>query len=75
MLQKLETPPAPGLTNSGAQAIVVLGGGTYFNVVEYGSDTVNRYSLERIRYAARLHQAYRQADTGDRRCSARQRLF
>jgi uncharacterized SAM-binding protein YcdF (DUF218 family) len=35
---------------------VVLGGGTYFNAVEYGGDTVSRYSLERIRYAAHLYQ-------------------
>ncbi|MCX7183847.1 MAG: YdcF family protein [Nitrosospira sp.] len=56
MLQKLETPFVPGFADSGAQAIVVLGGGTYFNAVEYGGDTVSRYSLERIRYAARLHR-------------------
>ena len=45
------------------------------HAAEYGGDTVSRYSPERIRYAARLHQAHRQADTGDRRCSARQRFF
>lgn len=56
MLQKLETPFVPDFADSGAQAIVVLGGGTYFNAVEYGGDTVSRYSLERIRYAARLHR-------------------
>lgn len=36
------------------QAIIVLGGGRYTNAIEYGGDTVNKYSLERIRYAAHL---------------------
>ncbi|HLA36586.1 MAG TPA: YdcF family protein [Rhodocyclaceae bacterium] len=37
-----------------AQAIVVLGGGSYFAAPEYGGDTVNRTTLERLRYAAQL---------------------
>lgn len=37
-----------------AQAIVVLGAGVYRNAPEYGGDTVSRYALERVRYAARL---------------------
>lgn len=56
MLQKFETPYVADSVDSEGQVIVVLGGGTYFNAVEYGGDTVNRYSLERIRYAAHLHQ-------------------
>ena len=40
-------------------AIVVLGGGTYFNAPEYGGDTVSEASLLRLRYAAKLHR-----DTG-----------
>ncbi|MBE7420860.1 MAG: YdcF family protein [Zoogloeaceae bacterium] len=40
----------------GAQAIVVLGGGSYRAAPEYGGDTVSRWSLERIRYAARLQR-------------------
>lgn len=40
-----------------AQAIVVLGAGTYFQAPDYGSDTVNRLGLERLRYAARLYSA------------------
>ncbi len=36
------------------QAIVVLGGGTYRDAPEYGSDTVDRATLERLRYAAKL---------------------
>ena len=39
-----------------AQAIVVLGGGTYFASPEYGGDTVGTSSLERVRWAARLHR-------------------
>ena len=38
------------------QAIVILGGGTYFEAPEYGDHTVNRYGLERIRYGAYLHR-------------------
>lgn len=36
------------------QAIVVLGGGSYYGAPEYGGDTVSPYTLERLRYAARL---------------------
>jgi uncharacterized SAM-binding protein YcdF (DUF218 family) len=39
-----------------ADAIVVLGGGTYFHAPEYGTDTVNEYSLLRLRYAAKLYR-------------------
>jgi uncharacterized SAM-binding protein YcdF (DUF218 family) len=35
-----------------AQAIVVLGGGTRRNALEYGGDTVGRLTLERVRYGA-----------------------
>lgn len=55
-LQKLETLPVPDFVDTDIQAVVVLGGGTYFNAPEYDGHTVNRYSLERIRYAARLHR-------------------
>ena len=37
-----------------AQVIVILGGGTRRGAVEYGGDTVSRYSLERVRYGAKL---------------------
>ncbi|AWI75950.1 hypothetical protein CEW83_12580 [Parazoarcus communis] len=37
-----------------AQAIVILGGGRMSNAPEYGGDTVNRITLERLRYGARL---------------------
>ena len=40
-----------------AQAIVVLGGGSYFYAPEYGGhDTVSSESLERLRYAASLYR-------------------
>lgn len=40
-----------------ADAIVVLGGGERTDAPEYGGDTQNALSLERLRYAARLYQA------------------
>jgi uncharacterized SAM-binding protein YcdF (DUF218 family) len=36
------------------QAIVILGGGTYFTAPEYGGDTVGLATLERLRYGALL---------------------
>jgi len=39
-----------------AEAIVVLGGGTYPDAPEYGGDTVSSASLERLRYAALLYK-------------------
>jgi uncharacterized SAM-binding protein YcdF (DUF218 family) len=46
----------PAADKSG-QAIVVLGGGTYFSAPEYGADTVRTPVLARLRYAAHLHRA------------------
>ncbi|MBR0567944.1 YdcF family protein [Azoarcus sp. L1K30] len=37
-----------------AQAVVILGGGRTSDAPEYGGDTVNRLTLERLRYGARL---------------------
>jgi uncharacterized SAM-binding protein YcdF (DUF218 family) len=37
-----------------AQAIVILGGGSYHAAPEYGGDTVGYTTLERLRYGARL---------------------
>ncbi|MCX7627699.1 MAG: YdcF family protein [Methylophilaceae bacterium] len=39
-----------------AQAIVVLGGGTRFDAPEFGHDTLEMASLERLRYAALLQR-------------------
>jgi len=47
------------LAGSPAKAIVVLGGGRYTDAPEYGEDTVNRYALERVRYAAYLQRKTR----------------
>lgn len=47
------------LTREGAPAaaIVVLGGGRDADAPEYGSDTVSIRTLQRLRYAVRLHRA------------------
>ncbi|MCP4995888.1 MAG: YdcF family protein [Gammaproteobacteria bacterium] len=42
-----------------AQAIVVLAGGRELDAPEYGSDTLNARTLERVRYAAALSRATR----------------
>lgn len=39
---------------SGAQAIVILGGGTHSNLADYGGETVSTLALERLRAGARL---------------------
>lgn len=50
-------PPMRPEALASADAIVVLGGGRRLNSPEYGGDTLNGISLERVRYAARLHRA------------------
>lgn len=40
-----------------ADAIVVLGGGRRTHAPEYGGDTLNSFSWERLRYTAHLHRA------------------
>lgn len=55
LLRSLQGAPPPTLAELGeAQAIVILGGGTYRHAPEYGSDVVNDLGLERLRYGARL---------------------
>ena len=57
LLQQLEGEPYVADTKEPlADAIVVLGGGTYFHAPEYGGDTVSLYTLERLRFAAKLHR-------------------
>lgn len=47
--------PEPQVLNGReADAIVILGGGRIRNSVEYGGDTINRLSQERLRYGAQL---------------------
>lgn len=57
LTRSLETqPPLAGTVLRQAGAIVVLGGGSYFDAPEYGGDTVSHASLERLRYGVRLHR-------------------
>lgn len=57
LLQSLEGEPYVTDTKKPlADAIVVLGGGTYFHAPEYGGDTVNQYTLQRLRFAAKLQR-------------------
>jgi len=58
LLQKsleISAPISPAMLRT-ADAIVVLSGGRRAASVEYGSDTLNGISLERLRYAAFLHR-------------------
>jgi uncharacterized SAM-binding protein YcdF (DUF218 family) len=55
-LHLLEARTAP-LGKQDADAIVILGGGTYFHAPEYGQDTVSAQTLSRLRYGARLQRA------------------
>lgn len=56
-LHLLESRTAP-LGKQEADAIVILGGGTYFHAPEYGGqDTVSEQALLRLRYGARLQRA------------------
>lgn len=52
---EISTPLAPADLNT-ADAIVVLGGGRRIEAAEYGGDTLNGISLERLRYAAHLQR-------------------
>ena len=58
LLQSLETsPPISESKLNEVQAIVILGGGTNSQAPEFGhEDTVNRWTLQRIRYGAYLQQ-------------------
>ena len=57
LLKSLEISPPIDLAGPlAADAIVVLGGGRRTDALEYGSDTVNALTLERLRYAAHLHR-------------------
>ena len=56
-LHLLESRTAP-LGEQQADAIVILGNGSYFHAPEYGGqDTVSEGALLRLRYGARLHRA------------------
>jgi len=58
LLQKsleISAPVSPAQLKT-ADAIVVLGSGRHLAAAEYGGDTLNGRSLERLRYAALLHR-------------------
>lgn len=59
LIRTLEVPYSDPAADRRAGAIVVLGAGSYLRAPEYGQDTVNRGSLERIRYAAHLQRRTR----------------
>ncbi|RMG36581.1 MAG: YdcF family protein [Gammaproteobacteria bacterium] len=55
LMAPLEPYPAllpNGLSDTGAQAIVVLAAGRYTDAPEYGGDSIGPISLQRVRYAA-----------------------
>jgi len=55
LLRPLEnTPPVTLAAVSSAEAIVILGGGKRTHAPEYGGEAVNRLTLERLRFGARL---------------------
>lgn len=54
LLTPLEPPPLELSAIGDAGAIVVLAAGKRQNAPEYGGETINRLSLERLRYGARL---------------------
>jgi len=57
LLQNLEGKPMQAkISSRQAEAIVVLGGGSYFAAPEYDGDTLNAESLQRVRYAAKLYR-------------------
>ena len=57
LLWLIEPAPRDPVADTSGQAIIVLGGGTYFAAPEYGTDTVKAQVLVRLRYAAHLHRA------------------
>jgi uncharacterized SAM-binding protein YcdF (DUF218 family) len=57
LLQNLEGAPyAVNTKHAPADAIVILGGGTYFQAPEFGGDTVGNATLERLRLGAKLQR-------------------
>lgn len=56
LLQSLEPPYSDPTRDKSGGAIVVLGGGLYAQAPEYEGDTVGRFTLERVRYAALLQR-------------------
>jgi uncharacterized SAM-binding protein YcdF (DUF218 family) len=57
LLRTIEPAAANPMADTSPGAIVVLGGGTYFNAPEYAGDTVSERTLVRVRYGAALYRA------------------
>jgi uncharacterized SAM-binding protein YcdF (DUF218 family) len=57
LARTLEPPPLANESLKDAQAIVILGGGRNRSALEWGGETVNDYTLERLRYGAHLARA------------------
>lgn len=58
LMDSLKPTPIP-LTGTEADAIVILGGGRDLDNLEYGGDTLGRFTLERVRYGAWLAKRLR----------------
>ena len=56
LLRTLEPPPVSDADLKRADAIVILGAGTYFDAPEYGGDSLRGSALERLRYGAALQR-------------------
>lgn len=54
LLAPLEAPALTQIDKDAAEAIVILGGGSYRNAPEFGSDNIRSETLERLRYGAYL---------------------
>jgi len=55
LMDRLEGPPLPNSRAVGdAQAIVILAGGVSRGAVDWGGDTINLFTLQRVRYGAWL---------------------
>jgi uncharacterized SAM-binding protein YcdF (DUF218 family) len=54
LMRLIEPPPLDETALGSAQAIVILGGGRNRNAPEWGGITVNAFTLQRLRYGARL---------------------
>ena len=67
-LLEAQTTALANISRQNADAIVILGGGTYFHAPEYaGQDTIGDATLVRLRYGARLQRETGKPDFGDRR--------
>lgn len=53
LLDSLKPPPS-AMTGNEADAIVILGGGRVRDAIEFGGDSMSRFTVERVRYGAWL---------------------